>query len=298
MPLKCPKCSAPLAVTPDELGVITCASCGARFRSPAPVKFTVQGGSVPPGPLGPRTDPPAKAPDPPGSRTEPPTRFSEPAARDSGLPPLSDVDAVLARIDSPPSPDSTIRPVMLGKIAIPRPSTTPVPPSAPATLEAVLAEVRAVRQTQEQILELLRGRRPARNEDAQLELSLLRPALAVRGSVLLIDDDPRARGEAAQALQSIAAVRTEADGSGALASIAMDKPDVIVLEPNLAGATPGAEVLDVIRSTVEWAGIPVVLYARQPAGAAVRPGSGDAVAKGPGSAQALASRVGALLQKP
>jgi CheY-like chemotaxis protein len=286
MPLKCPKCSAALTVTPDELGIIVCGSCGSRFRSPGQVKFTVQGGagSVPPSAPGPRTEPPTRTPEPPAKSAE------------QGLPPLSDVDAVLARIDSPPSPDSTIRPGMAGKIAIPRPSPTPVPPPQPASLEAVLSEIRAVRRTQEQILELLRG--GAAVNGAQLELGLPRPAPppAVRGTVLLIDDDPRARSEAAQALQSIAAVRTEADGSGALATIAMERPDVIVLEPGLAGATPGTELLNVIRSTVEWSTIPVVLYARRPG--ADPPGVGDLLAKGPGSAQALVSRVSTLLPKP
>jgi CheY-like chemotaxis protein len=204
---------------------------------------------------------------------------------------------VLARIDGPSSPDATIRP-RLGGIAIPRPaSTTPQPPLPQASLEAVLAEVRAVRKMQEQMFELLRGRGPASSDGAQFELGLPRPALAVRGTVLLIDDDPRARSEAAQALQSIAVVRTEADGSGALATIAMEKPDVIVLEPGLTGATPAAEVLAVIGSTVEWKGIPVVLYARQQPEAGAVSGSAPIV-KGPGSAQALVSRVAVLLPKP
>lgn len=285
MAIKCPKCSAALTVTPDELGIITCGSCGSRFRSPGAVKFTVQGpGPVPPSAPGPRSEPPTK-------RSDTPAKMA-----DSPLPPLSDVDAVLARIDSPPSPDSTIRPGAAGQIVIPRPSPTP----QPVSLEAVLAEVRAVRQTQQQILDLLRGGASAAPNGAQLELGLPRSAAAppVRGAVLLIDDDPRARSEAAQALQSIAVVRTEADGNSALAAIAMERPDVIVLEPGLAGATPGKELLDVIRSTVEWARIPVVLYARQPAEAADPPGSGASLAKGPGSAQALVSRVAALLPKP
>jgi len=42
--------------------------------------------------------------------------------------------------------------------------------------EAVLAEVRAVRKMQEQILELLRGRGPISADGAQLELGLPRAA--------------------------------------------------------------------------------------------------------------------------
>ena len=46
-----------------------------------------------------------------------------------------------------------------------------------------------------------------------------------------------------------------------LAAIAKDKPDAIVVELEVGGALAGKEI-NMVRATMEWVDIPVVLYTR------------------------------------
>jgi CheY-like chemotaxis protein len=267
--IKCPKCSTSIDATPDELGMVTCGKCGARLRSKSQVKVSVQA---------PRKD----------SDSHP----SLPKIDPSRAAP-ADVDSVLARIDAGPSPDETIRPGAF----------RPLPRPAPAaTLDSVLAELRALRRTQDEILSLLRAR-PASPAGAAAPAGPgARPRAATGArSLLVIDDDAATRQQAAQALQKVASVRTAADGNLGLAAIAEERPAAIVLELDVGAPMPGRDVVNLIKATMEWVDIPIVLHTRLPLGedqeAAQLNGADAIVPKGPDSARSLTQRVAALLER-
>jgi len=54
------------------------------------------------------------------------------------------------------------------------------------------------------------------------------------------------------------------DGNAALAAIAREKPDVIALELDIAGAMPGEDLINMIKATMEWVDLPIVLWTREP----------------------------------
>lgn len=86
-----------------------------------------------------------------------------------------------------------------------------------------------------------------------------------RRSVLLIDDDARTRDAALRELsQADVPVRAVADGNEALRAIVEDKPDLIALELDLRGDMAGKDLINVIKATMEWVDIPIVLWTREP----------------------------------
>jgi CheY-like chemotaxis protein len=144
-----------------------------------------------------------------------------------------------------------------------------------AALELVLQEIRALRQAQERILraiaELRRvstGASPAAEGDREGELpdgpafSPIRDGR--RKTVMLIDDDPATREAAVAELQRAEVpVRAFDDGNAALSAIAEEKPDVIALELGVGGAMAGKDLVNMIKATMEWVDIPIVLWTRE-----------------------------------
>jgi CheY-like chemotaxis protein len=148
----------------------------------------------------------------------------------------------------------------------PRPKI-PRPEEVRSPLEEILAEIRAVRATQEQILGLLGGgHQPLEMESSSHVLESLPPPpvrTRRRKSVLLIDDDPLAREAAGELMrQAEIPVRLASDGGAGLAAIAAEKPDVIVLELDLKDPMAGKDVINMIKATMEWVDIPIILYTR------------------------------------
>jgi CheY-like chemotaxis protein len=163
----------------------------------------------------------------------------------------------------------------------PAPARAPGPPVASPdsiqdTLEVILAEIRSMREAQERLLQ-------------QFERSASLPAPAVRHesdaataehdddgggppvirarrrkTVLLIDDDKRTREAAISELrQADVPVRAYDEGNAALSGIAEEKPDVIVLELGLGGDMAGKDVINMIKATMEWVDVPIVLWTRE-----------------------------------
>jgi len=282
--VKCPRCSSLIDAERDELGIITCPSCGARLRTKAPVKMTVQ-------------SPGHKA----AGRTD-------------------KVDRVMARVDGPDL-NATLRP---GVVTAPRiPPRPPAPrrpdatdpsatlrPGAPAprvqrpgggtAIDVVLAEIRTIRRTQEEILALLRSR-PARADEPTAAEGAAPPPRRPRGRyVLLVDDDGDTAAAATAALEAGSMdVKRVKNGNECLAAIGVRKPDVIVLEAAIGAPMSGKDVVNMIKATMEWVDIPIVVFTRADLGeeeAALQEYSADAiVGKAPGAELELAQQVGALL---
>lgn len=269
-----------------------------------------------------------------------PAKTPVPPAPAPGGPPQVDIDSMLAFLDAPPAPNPEAPPTPAAPAAparnptatlppgtplknIPRlderptPDRAAVPPTIPiAALDVLLAEVRAVRRLQEEIVGLLRaGRAAAPVPDMEVgDEPGLEPGFAaleevldgppapapVRSrrskTVLVIDDDPGAREEVVSALdRALVPVRTATNGSAGLAAIAEEKPDVIVLELDLKGSMAGKDVVNMIKATMEWVDIPLVLYTRaaitNQKEARTIHGADEFVLKGPGSAEALVATI-------
>lgn len=176
-------------------------------------------------------------------------------------------------------------------------------------MDTLLSEVRAVRELQEQTLELLRDGRPRAFEGGSMGMSFdtsdEAPAPEVpvvrsrrRKSALVIDDDEATCAAMVAALEhGDIPVRSVADGNLALAAIAEDKPDVIVLELAISGASGamgGKDVVNVIKATMEWVDVPIILYTRVPVEnqreARTIHGADDYVLKGDGAPAAVVAK--------
>jgi CheY-like chemotaxis protein len=220
--MKCPRCGAQVTATPDEAGFLHCASCGAKLRSRAGVS---------------KAAPSANA---------------------------GDADALLARSEvAPPTvhgsnPNATLPPgTPLPHIARPR-----EPSRDGALLEELLHEVKAVRASQEEILRLLQAGPAALPASGEFEGFRVPPVRTRRKkTVLLIDDDLTARQAAVTAMERAEIpVRATGDGNGGVAAIAAERPDVIVIDLGLGGSLQGKDVINMIKATMEWVDIPIVLY--------------------------------------
>ncbi len=81
---------------------------------------------------------------------------------------------------------------------------------------------------------------------------------------MLLDDDAKTRQAAQDELERAEIpVRAFTDGNKALAAIAEDKPDVIVLELAVGGDLGGKDLVNMIKATMEWVDIPIVLWTRE-----------------------------------
>jgi CheY-like chemotaxis protein len=335
--MKCPRCSAGITAAPDPGGIVTCSGCGARLRSArAAVQQPVAAGAVSlPQQRGPGED--RGDIDSLLSRLDvegPTSSFPSDANPNVTLPP----GTPLPRIPRPPAlvrkgdedTAKVIRPAGLGVATVPvvdapapaSPSSTPSPSAGSGvTLESLLAEIHDVQRTQAEILELLRTNRPSpyglpsMSDDGGASLGFpdddapavprAAPATPVRSrrrkTVLLIDDDEATRQAAVAALQTAEVpVRAVNTGNDGLAAIAEAKPDVIVMELDIAGDMGGKDVINMIKATMEWVDVPILLYTRVPIEsqkeARTVHGGDEFVLKAAG-ADALVSRVIAIFRK-
>jgi CheY-like chemotaxis protein len=178
---------------------------------------------------------------------------------------------------------------------------------AKPTIEALLAEVKVLRHLQEETLELLRSgtftSREQRSIDVADELGLPSPP-AVRArrrkKVLLIDDDRETRRATEEILDAAEIpLRVVSDGRTALAAIAEDRPDVVVMELDITRPMAGPEVVQLIKA-MSPADIPIILYTRVPIAsqreARTAHGADDFVSKQDGP-EALLARVVMLFRQ-
>jgi CheY-like chemotaxis protein len=252
--MNCPRCHAALAAAPDETGFVICASCGARLKRAAagsrvPVAAAVAGRAAP-----------------------------APASPATVEPRAAEIDSILARLEPIRNPAATLPPGTPLK-PIPRPESSESPRPIADALELLVSEMRALRRFQEQILALLQARpEPSpgplgerdfgmAGDESDMDDPLPAPSPPVRSrrrkTVLVIDDDESALKLVGEVLERAEIPwRVARDGGTGLAMIAQDKPDIIVLELGVAGVMSGKDVINMIKATMEWVDIPIVLYTR------------------------------------
>jgi two-component system KDP operon response regulator KdpE len=118
------------------------------------------------------------------------------------------------------------------------------------------------------MLELLKAGGPLSGdatEPGEVESPVFQPVRSRRRkSALVVDDDPETReGALVELRQADVPVRAVGDGNAALAAIAEEKPDVIALELGLTGDMGGKDFINMIKATMDWVDIPVVLWTRE-----------------------------------
>jgi CheY-like chemotaxis protein len=289
--MKCPRCQSSITATPDPEGFLTCPGCGARLRSrsaPATVGALDARAARPATPLAEGSHDEIRGMltrlDPDGER------FPDATNPNATLPP----GTPLPRIPRPGSPEAR---AALAEAAPPRTAPRPAADDAhrvlrtprdasreteenlrgvtrnAVSLETLMAEVQALRRSQDEMLALLRAGGFSNGGDGlgfdvARELGLpVPPAVRARQrkTVLLVDDDPETRLQTESALDNAEIpFRSVTDGRAALAAIADDKPDVLVMELDIAGAMSGKDVINLIKATMQWVDVPIVLYSRAP----------------------------------
>jgi CheY-like chemotaxis protein len=310
--MKCPRCQSTIASAPDPSGSVVCPSCGARLRSrnavaappPVPARsrvgtetVMVAGGTVARTPLAALLENP-NATLPPGTRLRDIPRPGSPLAVEAEI---DDVPPKRAKAEPAPEP-------------APEPKAVDAPAVATAeSLAVVLEEIRALRRTQDEILALLRTPPPSapaftRDSDdpfggfeGNMDTPTSVPAVAPlrsrrRKTVLLVDDEAATRLSAVAAFEKAEVpVRAVGDGNAALSALAEEKSDVLVLELGMGGAMGGKDVVNMIKATMEWVDIPIVLYTRVPVQSQKEArqvhGADEVVLKAPGGEESLVARV-------
>jgi CheY-like chemotaxis protein len=275
--MNCPRCKTAITQSFDPDSIILCPGCGSRLMTRA-AALRSQGGKskLPDDSSPPRGIPPLPAPEVAPSGAEP------------------GAAAPLATLP----PNATMRS-----------APAPVPASGAPSLELVLQELQMIRVTQAQILEALRrvaGGGPEAvaalegpGPDATQVLAPVRSRQ--RKTVLLVDDDAETQAAAVEELkQADVPVRAVGEGNAALAAIAEDKPDVVALELGLGGEMAGKDLINMIKATMEWVDIPIVLWTREPVAsqkeARLQHGADEVVHKDSGAA-ALVTRVITLFRR-
>jgi CheY-like chemotaxis protein len=286
--MNCPRCKTAVEPLPDPDSIVTCPGCGSRLMTRS-AALRSQGGAR-------RAAPPRPAPSPDGhspSATLPPTPTLpvEPKTAPTAFaaPPDAGHGLAAGRAEGAWEPKAEAE--------------------GAVTLAALLGEVRAVRETQDIILEMLQGLRQtavAFGEPRPAAVELAEPAVAGaarpglsairarrRKSVVLVDDDPLTREAAVAELQQAdVPVRAFEDGNAALSAIAAEKPDVIVLELGTGGEMRGRDLVNFVKATMEWVDIPIVLWTREPVASQKEArqihGADEVVPKSSGTAALLA----------
>jgi len=280
--MNCPRCKTEIGPLASPDAIVTCPGCGSRLMTRS-AALRSQGGATQmtrPAP------PPEAPPTPPGSDTSP------------GSGPRRTAVKVGQTTMSGKSTGGAVRAGRKKDDGI--------------TLEMLLKEIQAVRDTQQAILDTLHawGSQPPapaasgtahepREGASAPSLSAIRAPQ--RKSAIVVDDDPRTRDAAAAELERAdIPVRAFSEGNKALAAIAEQKPDVIVLEVLVGGDLAGKDLVNMIKATMEWVDIPIVLWTRENVSnqreARQVHGADEVVAKSQGAA-ALVARVITLFRR-
>ena len=209
--------------------------------------------------------------------------------------------------DQKPEPAPSARPA--GSASAPTPPGSDRDEGTDPTAQSSIEELMfALYQTQKQMLEILQERlEPVRampedvpESDTKLEDNDFAAAPPVstrargRKSVLVIDDDEASRAAAVAALEKAeVVVRTAESGQVAIDSLAQETPDVIALEGEMSGEVSGRDIVDRVRSVMEWVNIPILLYTqarlKSQEDARTVYGADGYVLKGPKGPEALVS---------
>jgi len=251
--MNCPRCKTPIGPLSSPDSIVTCPGCGSRLMTRSAALrsggASKPGAEAPPPPAPPLSARPAGEPT---SGTQPSAPATQPGTKPAAAP-------------APPTGSDTSRRR--------KADTKEALAGIEAMLEILQREVRSLREGQAVILAAVEGLRTSVSPDASGSFEGFHEAngpglAAIRvgqgKTVMVVDDDPLTREAAvAELRRSEVPVRACADGNAALAAIAEEKPDVIVLELGLGGEMGGKDLVNMLKATMEWVDIPIVLWTRE-----------------------------------
>ncbi len=257
--MNCPRCKSPIGALESPDAIVTCPGCGTRLMTRS-AALRSQGGKL-------------QSSDP-GTIAVPPAQPTAP-----GLAPAAHPLAPLAHQTAVKVGRHTISGKSTGGAAARAGGRRAEGRASGVTLETLLAEIQAVRDTQQLILDALSSlhagqaaspgavkpaaeERPDETPHGGTSLAAIRAPS--RKSAILIDDNSETRQAAVAELERAdIPVRAFTEANKALAAIAQEKPDVIILELAVTGEMAGKDIVNMIKATMEWVDIPLVLWTRE-----------------------------------
>lgn len=289
---KCPRCGALVTGAADDLGFLKCDGCGARLRKAPTIKLTIQSPT-------------------PTSTSAPVPASAAPPPMLSGNRDTDSTDSLLARIERV-DPSATLPPGVQSEQALKAAGHTP-PFAATATNEAMDDLRRTLKGIQKDLTSLRQSHQElaavvAKMEGPKKTISTLPPrAPAARPKtppsgfrpMLIVDDDAAIAEETRRVCEKLGfapmvvnAVRPALDAMG------RERPVLLILEPLLAGELSGKDLVNYVKSTMEWIEIPILIHTRAAIAnheqARTDYGADDYVIKGDGSIDLLAKKIGRL----
>ena len=254
---KCPRCGAAVTGTADDLGFLSCGGCGARLRKAPTVKVTIQSPTQ------------TSSPPVPAAAAPPPTPTGN---RDT-----DSTDSLLARIERVDA-SATLPPGLQSKQAI---KDAGYGPAAGAPKSDALAGLKDILQSiQKDMATLKQNHQDLAAVVAKLEspktsaagaapasaaTAAARPKASPAGprSMLIVDDDKAGAEELKKACEKLGFAPVVVDAvRAALDAMGRERPVVLVLEPLLAGELSGKDLVNYVKSTMEWIEIPILLHTR------------------------------------
>ena len=275
----------------DDLGFLSCGGCGARLRKAPTVKVTIQSPS-----------PTSTAPPVPAAAAPPPTPTGN---RDSET-----TDSLLARIERVDA-SATLPPGAHSSHMLKAAGFSPA--AAPATrnegmeglkgiLEAIQKDMATLKQSHQQLAATVAklgapkastSTQPPGAPRPRTPPSALRP-------LIIVDDDAKTAEEVRKACERMGFAPVVASAvRPALDAMGRERPALLILEPLLAGELSGKDLVNYVKSTMEWVEIPILVHTRAPIAnheqARTDFGADDYVIKAEGSIDLLAKKIARLL---
>ncbi len=275
----------------DDLGFLSCGGCGARLRKAPTAKVRIQS----PTPTSGATPVPAAA-------APPPTQTGN---RDTDT-----TDSLLARLERVDS-SATLPPGAQSSQALKAAGYSPAATVAPTNegmeglkgiLLAIQKDVAGLKQSHRDLAEIVsKLEKPKASTSTQPPSGAARPKTPPSGlrPMLIVDDDPALAEETRKACEKlgfapvvVSAVRAALDAMG------RERPTLLILEPLLAGELSGKDLVNYVKSTMEWIEIPILIHTRAPIvnheQARTDYGADDYVIKGDGSVDLLVKKAARL----
>lgn len=284
---KCPRCGAPVTGAADDLGFLSCGGCGARLRKAPTVKVTIQSPS--------------------------PTTGSAPVPAAAAPPPIptgnrdtDSTDSLLARIERVDA-SATLPPGAQSSQALKAAGYPPatVPPvknegmeGLKGILQAIQKDMATLKESHQQLAAVVARLEPAK---ASVGNSTQPPGARPKTSpsalrpILIVDDDAAGAEETKRACEKLGFAPVVVDAvRAALDAMSRERPALLILEPLLAGELSGKDLVNYVKSTMEWIEIPILVHTRAAIAnheqARTDYGADDYVLKAEGSIDLLAKK--------
>lgn len=273
---KCPRCGATVTAQADDLGFLNCEGCGTRLRKAPTIKLTIQ------------------SPTPTSGSTPVPAAAVPPLAH-AGTRDTDATDSLLARIERVDA-SATLPPGLKSSLVLKAagygPQTAPVtpasrsgtnptatvPPGSVPPSEAVAGLIPLMQSIQRDLAALMQRHQELSEAVARLtapppsSAAAAAPSLSVPDpspkpsaggarSVLIVEDDAEVAERIRAACMGLGLDPVVVPEAGAaLASLGRERPALVIVEPLLPGDPSGLDLVNRVKSTIEWLAIPILVH--------------------------------------